>query len=83
MVGVDIYVPCADETFHFSLEENETIAFLIDGAGRVVEEMEGTGGAGKDDIGYLLISRSHGHILNPDKTLAYYGIRTGDALVLI
>lgn len=83
MVRINIYVPCVDDTFNFSLEEKEKISSLISGVSRLIENRRDEAGMGEGDQVYLLLSRIHGCILNPDKTLAYYDIRTGDELVLI
>lgn len=83
MVRINIYVPCVNETFHFSLEEKERISFIINGVSKMAEEKcDGVGTIDKKQE-YLLVSQSHGRILNPDKTLAYYDVRTGDALILL
>lgn len=82
MILVDIYSPSVNQTYDFSLEEGAKISQVIDEISEMIAQKEQTGIEG-DVREFLLVSRNLECILNPEKTLAYYEIRTGDKLVLV
>lgn len=81
MITVEIYVPSVNTTLSLSLDENADISSVIRQLSEAVAEDETeTGEAEKE---FFLACRNYNRILNPEKTLAFYNIRSGDSLLLI
>ncbi|MDO4623186.1 MAG: glutamyl-tRNA amidotransferase [Eubacteriales bacterium] len=81
MILVDIEVPSLDSIYNFNLDENAAISSIIEEVVSVIAQMWQ-----QENIqagGFLLSEPSKGSILDPDASLAEYGIAAGAKLLLV
>lgn len=87
MVLVDVYVPSVDSTYDFQLDEDVKIGLLVEEIGEMICQKEHCRLEG--DIEKLLLCSMESRenisreILPKNTTLAEYGIKTGDRLMLL
>lgn len=81
MITVDIYIPSVNSIRCLSLDENADIAIVIEQMRALI--LGEAAAPGMTDQDFFLASQHRGRILDADKTLSFYNIRSGDKLMLI
>ncbi|MCI8865550.1 MAG: glutamyl-tRNA amidotransferase [Lachnospiraceae bacterium] len=82
MILVDIYVPGANQTYDFNLDENAKIELLLEEiAGMICQKEQSTLEGSVKEL--LLVSQNRKMILNSGLTLSHYNIIPGDRLMLV
>lgn len=82
MILVDIYVPSVDQSYDFRLDQNTTIASVIDEITELIVQKEKSS-ASVNPEELVLCSREYETVLPPTSTLAQCGITTGAGLILV
>lgn len=82
MILVDIYVPGANQTYDFNLDENAKIELLLEEiSGMICQKEQSTLEGSVKEL--LLVSQNRKMILNSGLTLSHYNIIPGDRLMLV
>lgn len=82
MILVDIFVPSIDRIYDFQLNENIVISTLIEEVCEMIEQKERVDIVG-DSSELQLCDKDRQLCLIKTKTLADYGIKTGQSLILV
>lgn len=82
MILVDIAVPALDNTYDFRLDDNATVAEIMDEIVKMICQKEMSHLEGKEED--LLLCSAGGHrTLDQTWTLRDSGVRSGDRLLLV
>ena len=82
MILVDIYVPGANQTYDFNLDENVKIELLLEEIrGMICQKEHCTLSGSIKEM--LLVSQNQKKVLNSNLTLSHYKIVQGDRLMLV
>ncbi|MCR4802590.1 MAG: EsaB/YukD family protein [Lachnospiraceae bacterium] len=82
MILVDIYIPSVDDTYDFWVEEDASVAKVMDNVIEMIAKKINSGTIQEKDQ-FLLLSMKTKRILPGDYTLHQSGIRDGDTLMLV
>lgn len=82
MILVDVYVPSVDNKYDFQLDEDTSIATIIEEVSEIISQKEQCVMLGKVDQ-MLLCSAKDERILRRRETLKGENIVTGDSLILV
>lgn len=82
MILVDVYIPSVDQTYDFNIDENVTVASVIEEIASMVSQKEQCILRG-DPVSLVLCSPALLTLLPPEKTLKQCGIDTGHPLILV
>lgn len=82
MILVDVYVPSVDNTYDFQLDEDATVATLVEEIGELIGQKEHCRIAGNIE-NLMLCLREDKKILPKNLTLKACGVQTGNSLILV
>ena len=81
MILIDIKVSALEAQYDFSVDENSAISTIIEEIGEMITQREQCDPV--RDYGNIQLFTLSGKILSRSKTLAAYGIKDGDTLIMI
>lgn len=81
MIIVDIFVPSMNKSYDFSLDENASVAAIIEEICEMIGQKEHSSISG--DSSRLFLYRREGIRLEKKKQLCQLGVRTGQSLILV
>ena len=82
MINVDVYVPAMDRKYNFNLDEEASIAFLIDEISELICKKEHSAVDGVKDM-FIMGSMDRKINFNSVSSLKDYSIKNGDTLILV
>lgn len=80
MIYVDVYVPIIDKVYDFNLDENATVAILIDEIAEMLSQKEQSKISG-DPYEIVLCLEEDSLVMPRNKTLSECGVHTGSRII--